>query len=120
MSTDVVSKLVGILMMSRTYGHLCHLKTSSYAKHMALNEFYTGVVELLDSMAEAAQGKMGKLDIPYIDLKGDVNDPINGISSHLTMIENLGKKCDDRTLNAILDTITELYYSTLYKLKELD
>jgi len=117
---EKVAKLVGILLMSRTYAHMAHLKTDSYAKHIALNEFYSGLVDFADSIAEVGQGMWGKLDIPFIPLKGDVDSPIKAIESHLTMIENIAKNCDGRALNAIFDEIEGLFYSTLYKLKELD
>ena len=59
----MVNKLVGIMMMSRTMAHKAHLKTGSYAKHVALKEFYEEIVEELDEIAEAYQGKYGLLDI---------------------------------------------------------
>lgn len=117
---ETIAKIIGILFMSRTYSHMAHLKTSSYSKHKALNEFYDEIVDLTDELAEAAQGRYGKLDIPYIDLKGDVNDPVKGLESHLTMIQNLTKKCEDRTLGGIADTINAQYFKTLYLLKELN
>lgn len=118
--TEKIAKMIGIMMMSRTYSHMAHLKTDSYAKHVALDEFYTGLVDQVDCFAEIAQGLKGKLDIPYVDLKGEVSDPIKTLQSHLTMLENLGKGCEGRALNAVLDNIVILYVSTIYKLKELD
>jgi hypothetical protein len=117
---EVIGKLVGIMMMSRTYAHLCHLKTGSYSKHMALQGFYEEIVDLVDEIAETAQGKFGKLDLPFMDMKGSVDDPIGGLETQLQMVENLVKKCENRTLGAIADEITQLYISTLYKLKELN
>lgn len=120
MDVKLIEKLVGTLMMSRTYAHLAHLKTSSYAKHVALDEFYSSIIDMVDSVAEVAQGKYGKLDFPYLPMKGDVADPINGLESHLVSITNIGKKCEDRALSAILDDILVTYSTALYKLKELD
>lgn len=108
------------MFMSRTYSHMAHLKTKSFAKHKALNEFYDGIVDMADTLAEAAQGKFGRLDIPYVDMKGDVNDPIKGLETHLTMLENLGKKCEEPYLQNIFQEIQAMYYKTLYLLKELD
>jgi hypothetical protein len=114
-----IAKMIGILFMSRTYSHMCHLKTSSYSKHKALNAFYEEVVELTDTLAEASQGKYGKLDIPYVPLKGDVNDPIEGLKSHMAMIGNLKKKCDTPFIDNIIQEIEALYSKTLYLMKEL-
>lgn len=118
--TTLITKVIGILMMSRTYAHLAHLKTPSYSQHVALDDFYTDVVDITDRFAEVAQGKYGKLDIPFEDMKGDVDNPIEGLTSHQTMINNLAKKCENKALLAIIDEINMLYYSTLYKLKELE
>lgn len=117
---DNVAKMIGIMFMSRTYAHMAHLKTSSYAKHVALNGFYDSIVGLADALGEAGQGTWGKMDIPYISLKGDVEDPIGTLETHLTMLENLGKKCKEPYLENIFQEIQALYYKTLYLLKELD
>jgi hypothetical protein len=117
---EKVAKIIGILMMSRTYSHMAHLKTGSYAKHVALDEFYSCIVGLTDSFAEVSQGMWGRLDIPFIPLKGDVSTPAEGLDSHLIMITSLAKGCENRALNAIFDELVQLYLTTLYKLKELD
>jgi len=116
---ELIAKMVGIMFMSRTYAHMAHLKTPSFARHMALGGFYDGIVDLADSIAETAQGTWGKLDIPYIEMKGSVDDPVGALQTHLTMLENLGKKCEEPYLENIFQEIQALYYSTLYKLKEL-
>ena len=114
-----IAEMIGILFMSRTYTHMAHLKTPSYSKHMALNELYEGIVGLADSLAEAAQGKFGKLDIPTIAVKGNVEDPIRAIEDHIAMLEKLGKGCEESFLENIFQEIQALYYSKLYKLREL-
>lgn len=120
MEAEVVAKIIGHMFMSRTYSHMCHLKTSSFAKHKALNEFYDEIVDLADTLAEAVQGKYDKLDIPFIELKGDVEDPIDGLEVQVMMLENLSKKCELEWVKNIFQEIQALYYSTLYKLKHLD
>ena len=117
---EKVAKMVGIMMMSRTYSHMAHLKTDSYAKHVALDGFYTALVDQMDCLAEVAQGLWGKLDIPYVELKGEITSPAKTLQSHLTMLENLAKSCEGRALNAVFDDIVILYLTTIYKLKELD
>lgn len=117
---EKVAKIIGIMMMSRTYSHMAHLKTDSYSKHVALDEFYSGIVDFMDSFAEVAQGLFGKLDIPFTDLKGNIDMPVEGLNSHLTMLTTLAKGCENRALNAIFDEITQLYLTTIYKVKELD
>lgn len=113
------AEIVGILFMSRDYAHRAHLKTPSYSKHMALNEFYEGVVELTDTFAEAAQGWYGVLDIPVVDMVGDVKDPITALQDHMDMIEEVAEGCGNRALNNVLDDIATMYATTMYKLVEL-
>lgn len=112
--------IIGILFMSRTYSHIAHLKTGSYAKHKALNKFYDSVVDMADSLAEASQGLYGKLDIPYLNMIGKIDDPIGGITSQLKAIEKLIGNIDEEYLKNILQEIQALYRKTLYLLVNLD
>ena len=112
--------IIGILFMSRTYSHIAHLKTGSYAKHKALNKFYDSVVDMADSLAEASQGLYGKLDIPYLNMIGKIDDPIGGITSQLKAIEKLIGNIDEEYPKNILQEIQALYRKTLYLLVNLD
>ncbi len=116
---ETLGRLIGVLFMSRTASHMAHLKTGSYSQHKALNSFYEGIVDLADELAEVAQGRFGKLDIPFMPMKGDVEDPAGMLETHLVMIENLAKKCDVGALKNVVDEIQGLYLSTLYKMREL-
>ena len=117
---DTVAKMIGLLFMSRTAAHMAHLVTPSYSKHKALQKFYENIIDLADTLAESGQGKFGKLNVPFMDLKGDPKDPIGMMETHLLMVENLGKKCDDRHMAAVVDEIIGEYRAVLYKMKELD
>jgi hypothetical protein len=119
MEKEALAKMIGIMFMSRTYTHMAHLKTSSYAAHKALNGFYDGIVGKADGLAEAVQGKYGKLDIPFVELKGSIDSPIDGIESQMMMIDNLCKKCEEDWIDNIVQDIQAFYRSTLYLLKEL-
>ena len=119
MGKDAVAEMIGTLFMARTYAHMAHLKTGSYAQHKALDDFYTEIVDLVDGLAEAAQGKFGKLDIPYVELIGDVNKPIVGLEMQLEKIQELGAGCGAPWLGTIVQEVEAFYYSTLYLLKEL-
>ena len=112
--------IIGILFMSRTYAHIAHLKTGSFAKHKALNEFYDEVIDIADSLAEASQGLYGKLDIPYLNMIGKIDDPIGGITSQLKAIEKLMGSCDEDYIENILQEVQALYRKTLYLLINLD
>lgn len=117
---SAVAEIVGILMRVRTYSHLAHLKTSSYSKHTALNEFYESIVDFADRLAEVAQGKFGKLDIPALDVKGNVDKPIDILMMNMEELLGLSDACGNGAMKNIVDEVEALFLSTLYKLRELD
>ena len=114
-----IAKAIGIMFMSRTYAHMCHLKTKSYATHKALDEFYTEIVDLADDLAEATQGQYGILDVPAVSVSGNVNDPIGGLQGHLKQLDMCMLNVDEDCLLSIYQDIQKLYRSTLYKLVNL-
>ena len=116
---DRIDKIIGLLFMSRTMAHKAHLKTGSYAQHNALGDFYDSLVGFTDSLAEAAQGKYGLIEVVDMDEKGDINDPVAMVEIHLKMYQNLARSIEDRFLQSISDDIEACFYSTIYKLKFL-
>lgn len=117
---EAVAQIIGIMFMSRTYAHMAHLKTGSFAKHKALNEFYDSVVDMADALAEAAQGKYGRLDIPFINMTDNVKDPISGIQNQMERVSMACEDCDTPFIDNIVQEIESLYSKTLYLLVELD
>lgn len=114
-----IAKAIGIMFMSRTYAHMAHLKTKSYATHKALDEFYNEIIDAADELIEAAQGQYGILDVPFVNISGSVNDPIGGLQGHLKQLDMAMENCDEDYLMNIYQEITKLYRSTLYKLVNL-
>ena len=114
-----IAKAIGVMFLSRTMSHMAHLKTKSYATHITLNEFYEEIIDLADSLIEAAQGQYGILDVPFINASGNVNDPIGMLQGHLKQLEMCMAMCDEDYLMSIFQEITALYRSTLYKLVNL-
>lgn len=114
-----IAKAIGIMFMSRTYSHMAHLKTSSYSAHKALNEFYDEIVDLADDLAEGAQGMYGKLDIPFVNISGNVKDPVGALTGQLRQLETTMASCDEDWIMNIFQEIQKCYRSTLYKLAEL-
>ena len=117
--SEYIAKMVGHMFASRNYAHRAHLHTASYAKHVALNEFYTEIVELADELAEVAQGMFGKLDIPVMTERGDVSDPIGSLTTYMNELMKLGEMCDIGAVRSTVDSIQALYLKTLYKMKML-
>lgn len=109
------------MFLSRDVAHREHLKSKSYAQHMALNDFYELVIEQADCLAETYQG-MGTLisDIPYLAHDGEANIT-TVLKKHLVLIQRYREKCtlESKAVDAVFDNIEGLYLSTLYKLKFL-
>ncbi len=115
-----MEKVIAIMFMSREMAHKAHLKTGNYAQHMALGGFYDSIVDLADGLAEAYQGRYGIMEeIPVMDYKGDMEDPASMLEMHCKMFENASRSISDRYLQNLVDGVTELYMSTVYKLKYL-
>ena len=113
---------IGHLFLARDVAHSAHLNTRSYAKHVALNAFYDGIIDLADKFAEAYQGRHGL--IGPISLKSARKDGaiLPFLEDSLAYIEeNRYKVCGktDTTLQNIIDEIIAVYLSAIYKLKFL-
>lgn len=57
------SEFIAMMLHSATVTHLMHFKTDSYSEHKALQKYYEGIVDSVDSLAESIQGKHGVLPI---------------------------------------------------------
>jgi len=116
-----IGKMIGVMFLSREVAHREHLKSSSYAQHMALGDFYEAVICQADILAETYQG-MGTLieDIPYMDHDGEGNIT-STLKKHLVLIQRLRSKYtpESDAMNNVFDDIETMYLGTLYKLKFL-
>ena len=113
-----MEQIVAILFLDRTLTHMEHLRTSSYAQHIALQGFYDGIIDLADTLAETYQGYEGIMNIPLLS-----SAPSGKIEDHLSKrvleIQKLRKSCDLSAIQNIVDEIVALYLSTVYKLRQL-
>jgi|TARA_R110000868_G_scaffold405080_1_gene684018 hypothetical protein len=113
---------IGTLFLARDVTHSVHLNTRSYAKHVALNEFYDSIVDLADKFAEAYQGRHGLIGPITLMSAKKTTDVIEFLKDSLADIEEMRYKVcekDDTPLQNIIDEIVGQYLSTLYKLKFL-
>lgn len=108
--------------LGRDLAHRAHLRTASYAEHKALNDFYEGIIPLVDSFAESYQGRYDELlDIPLMDneYEGEIADIL---AQQMAWIEDNREKICSRKESALhneIDAIVSLYQKTLYKLRFL-
>jgi hypothetical protein len=117
----MMQELIALLFFSRDYGHRAHLATRSHAQHVTLDAFYKELTELVDELTEAAQGRVGILDLPQIEDEMDVLKPVSTLERHLKIIEGVRDEAtnNDSALQNILDEVVQLYLSVLYKLQYL-
>ena len=59
-----MDNIITTLFAARDAAHLLHLRTRSFAAHLALGDLYDALVDLADTLAEGYQGKYGILQIP--------------------------------------------------------
>lgn len=114
-------EMVSKLMQARTAAHMSHLQTTSFSVHKALEDFYIGIVDFIDSFAETYQGIFGLIkSYPSYDVPA--GDPISWLTSlRKWLIDDRDASCQSmKELESIHDGIVALCASTLYKLKFLD
>jgi len=115
-------EMVCQILHSQTQIHIFHLGTKSYSEHKALQKYYEGIDVLVDGVIESYQGKYGLLT-NYKSFKNqsykNKNQVLKYFTSLLNMIEEKRDCCDDSFIQNQIDTIQELAYSTMYKLKFL-
>lgn len=103
----------------RTSAHLLHLASTSYSQHVALNEFYDGLLPLVDRFAEVFQGLRGRIKRYPKTLPDDQENPIILLEGYSDCITEELADHEAQSLLNILAEIEELTAQTLYKLKFL-
>ena len=102
--------------------HLWHLQTESYALHKALNKYYDGIRDGLDTVAEEYMGYSGKRMKATNRMPLKPFKDVAQVSSHLTTVckfltslsEELGGKAETSHVLAAVDVIRELVAKTKY------
>lgn len=112
-----ITEFFGKLFQSRDTAHIIHLATKSFEVHLALNAYYDGVIDLIDSLIESYQGNYGlvQLKIP----SSCYQDPLDYFQSFIQEVRDARKLFKDSNLQNTIDEILDLLSSTLYKLRFL-
>lgn len=116
----MIGELVMRLFHARTNAHVLHLGTTSYAKHKALNEFYDGITDFADSIAEMVQDE--KLLVMPSVRYAPVDDPVKlvaGLRDWLRENRYDAVSPEETEVQNVIDEAIGLCRSTLYKLKFL-
>jgi hypothetical protein len=118
---DPVMQFTMCLLHSVTNAHILHLTTKSYSEHKALEDFYTGIGDLVDAFVEAFQGKYGLLH----DFTTDYQLPseplayLTYLKDEVATLRRSERFPQDSELQNSVDEIAQLIDSTLYKLRFL-
>jgi hypothetical protein len=115
---DMVSRI----LHSRNQVHVFHLQTESYAEHKALNDYYDSIGDLYDGLVESYQGKYGiitKVKSFEIEQYENNQQVISYFTTLSNEIESRRTSVEDSYLQNQIDTVLELIFSTLYKLRFL-
>lgn len=122
MSSAVAGKYVALLFLARDVAHRVHLKTRSFAEHMALNEFYEEIVDKADAFAEAYQGCYNELlNIPLLtnEYKGNIVDVLEKQKEWIEANREAIVDRKNTALHNIIDEAVGVYDKALYKLRFL-
>lgn len=119
----MIEQLIARVFYARNLAHFEHWRatgTGSYAKHQALGSFYDDVIDAVDALVEAYQGAfdlIGNIPAPEIS-KGDVLKVLEADAAWIE--ENHEGICQgNRAVANLIDTVTGVYLSTIYKLRNL-
>ncbi|NLH94289.1 MAG: hypothetical protein GX466_08785 [Candidatus Cloacimonetes bacterium] len=108
-----MEELIDLLLEIADTAHRQHLATRSYAKHMALGDFYDSLRDNTDTLAEA-----------LIGMGNDVEEPEPDISAYLkeryAEVVAMRPICDgDTAAENLFDNVAAGFLSTIYKLDRL-
>lgn len=119
----MIEELISRVFYARNVAHFEHWRAKgegSYAKHKALGKFYDGVIDAVDRLVEAYQGAfdlIGNIPAPKV-ANGDVLKLLEGDAAWIE--ENHEAICQgNRAVANLIDGVTEVYLSTIYKLRNL-
>ena len=116
----MIEQLISRVFYARNLAHYEHWRTKSYAQHKALGKFYEGVIEAIDALVEAYQGLNGLIgSIPSpTDTKGD---SLTTLKADAAWIEANHEEISggNRAVANLIDNVTGIYLTTIYKLENL-
>lgn len=118
----MIEQLIARVFYARNLAHYEHWRATgagSFAKHMALGEFYDGVIDAIDALVEAYQGAFGLIGtIPAPPASGDCLATLKADAEWIE--DNHEKICrKHRAVANLLDSVTDRYITTIYKLENL-
>lgn len=116
LSSTSAEEFIGKLFYSRNVMHIAHLRTKGYAEHKALQEYYEGILDLADGLAETIMGTTGTTLSPKIPA-AEYMPPSSHLSQMKAYIDatRAGVSSESHIQNMI-DEINSLVTKTLFLL----
>jgi hypothetical protein len=116
----MIEQLISRVFYARNVAHFEHWRTESYSEHKALGKFYDNIIDAIDKLVEAYQGAfslIGNIPAPKVtepDVLKLLEADAEWIEEHH---EDICK--GNRAVANLVDGVTEVYLSTIYKLRNL-
>ena len=117
-----LEKLLSYLLHSRNQVHAFHLQTKSFSEHTALGVYYNSIGDLFDGIVESYQGKydiIANYENFGLESYKSGEATVAYLKALAKKIEDTFSKVEDTYIQNQLDSVTELIYSTIYKLRFL-
>lgn len=119
----MIEQLIARVFYARNVAQFEHWRasgTGSFAKHSALGAFYDDVIDALDTLVEAHQAANEIIkNIPAPETpKGDVLKLLEGDAAWIED-NHMGVCGGNRAVGNLLDNVTAVYLSAIYKLRNL-
>ena len=113
-------KTATILFHARQQTHFWHLDTKSYAEHKALDQFYTELLDFIDSLLETYLGKgknidFGKIRMTFNPYKREAMiEYFKKLARYVARAKKSMNGTNDGDIANIMDEILALINKTLY------
>ena len=119
----MIEQLISRVFYARNLAQFAHWRAKgdgSFAEHDALGEFYEEVIDTIDPLVEAYQGAydlIGAIPVPE-EMQKDI---LKCLQSDAEWIEKNHDKISkgNRAVGNLIDTVTGVYLSAIYKLRNL-
>jgi hypothetical protein len=105
------------LLNASTNGHILHLQTKSYAEHKALQGYYEGLPDAVDTIIEQYQGAYATIIAYPVSYEGPKATPLEEVTSIRDyIVANRAVVGPYTSLQNEVDTLLSLVETALYKL----
>lgn len=118
----MIEELILRVFAARDITHRAHLASDSYSEHMALGGFYESIIPAIDAIVESHQGLTGEIveaEESYkpkkiTSIPAWLREEAEWIEANRDLISG-----GSNAVGNLVDNLTGIYLSTIYKLEQL-